>query len=128
MQKIYLCYRTGHKGFRATPYGSGTKGKEELAIDLSQLASHSLPFGIPSLARLCDTKSHTFYRASVEYQNVSFQRTKTPRANDGRWGIGNLTPAVAQIRERSTTRLTKCVIYRERFKPDLQMLHYTTLP
>ena len=63
----------------------GTKGKEELAIDLSQLASHSLPFGIPSLARLSDTKSHTFYRASGEYQNVSFQRTETPRVDDGRW-------------------------------------------
>ena len=67
-----MCYRTGHKGFRATPYGSGTKGKEGLVNALGHLTSHSLPFGNPSLARLCDVKSHIYYRASGEYQNVSF--------------------------------------------------------
>ena len=56
----------------ATALESGAKGKEELVNALGHLTSHSLPFGIPSLARWSYTKSHILYRASGEYQGVSF--------------------------------------------------------
>ena len=43
---------------------------------VGQLASHSLPFGIPSLARFCDAKSHFLYRASGEFNAYVFKERK----------------------------------------------------
>ena len=48
------------------------RGKEELVNALGHLTSHSLPLGSPSLARLCDVKSHLLYRARRECQSVAF--------------------------------------------------------
>ena len=40
-------YRAGHKGFRATPYGSGTKEGEVLANASRRLAAHPLLWNPP---------------------------------------------------------------------------------
>ena len=83
---MYMCYRTGHKELmpllmNPAPRGKIGRDKDNLIKTLAtrppsffetplvrHLTSHSLPFGIPSLARLCDVKSHIRYRASGEYQ------------------------------------------------------------
>ena len=74
--KCFLRYRAGHKGFHATPYVSGTRGKEGLVNALGHLTSHSLPLGSPSLARFCDAKSHFLYRASGEFNAYVFKERK----------------------------------------------------
>ena len=58
-------------------------GKEGLAIDLGQLASHSLPLGSPSLARWSYAKLHLHHRESREYGGFSFLRTKIVCVDDG---------------------------------------------